>query len=279
MKLYSLETGNFKSDGGAMFGVVPKVLWSKLIAPDQNNLIPMRSRSLLIDTGERRILIDTGLSTLPGEKYTKINNITFPQGTLLDNLKKLGYEPDNITDIIYTHLHHDHCGNFTSLEKNHIKINFPYAKIWLSKAHYNTVKNPNFREKPAFIPEFIEPILSSKNLNLIEQDTEIYPNIFIEIHNGHTKGLLVVKIKLQDRWLVFGTDFFPTSSHIYEPYIMSYDICAEQTMKEKLAFFEWIKNKNVCIFFQHDAQWECGTIKLTEKGHKIDKLFNLSQWI
>lgn len=279
MKLIPLETGNFKSDGGAMFGVVPKILWSKLIEPDQNNLIPMKSRSLLIDTGKNKILIDNGISTLPGEKYTKINHITFEQGTLLENLKVHGYDPEEITDIIYTHLHHDHCGNFISNSENQIQINFPNARIWLSKQHFLTIKNPNIRERAAFIPEYINPILSSSKLNLITNDTELFHDIFVKIHNGHTQGLMTVYIKHNTRWIFFASDFFPTSHHIYEPYIMSYDMCAEKTLKEKHEFFRWAADKDVCVFLQHDFQYECATIKETEKGHKADKKFSLEQWL
>ena len=279
MKIIALETGNFKSDGGAMFGVVPKILWSKLIEPDRNNLIPMKSRSLLIDLGTNKILIDTGLSTLAGEKYTQINHITYEQGTLLENLEAQGYSPEDITDIIYTHLHHDHCGNFVSAKNNKLQKNFPKARIWLSKQHFLTVKNPNLRERAAFIPQYIEPILNSAMLNLIPNDTELFPNIFIKIHNGHTQGLITVHIKYNNKWIVFASDFIPTAHHIYEPYIMSYDMCAEKTLKEKAEFFKWIADKEVCIFLQHDFYNECVTIKQTEKGHKADKKFSLEQWL
>ncbi len=279
MKIIALETGNFKSDGGAMFGVVPKILWSKLIEPDNNNLIPMKSRSLLIDLGENKILIDTGLSTLPGEKYSQINHISFEQGTLLDNLKANGYKPEEITDIIYTHLHHDHCGNIVSMKNNRLVTNFSNARIWISKPHFLTVKNPNLRERVAFIPEYIQPIFNSPKLNLIDSDKELFPNIFVKIHNGHTQGLMSVYIKYKTKWIVFASDFIPTAHHIYEPYIMSYDMCAEQTLKEKAEFFKWAADKDVCVFLQHDFYSECATIKETEKGHKPDKTFSLAQWL
>ncbi len=280
MKIFALEAGNFKSDGGTVFGVVPKILWQRLVTPDPDNFVPMKSRSLLIDTGDRKILIDTGLSNIPGEKYVSINRINFNNGTLLENLEKLGYGPEQITDIIHTHLHHDHCGNTAYIDDSgNVELIFPNADIWVGKTHWQNVKNPNIREKAAFLPVYINAIEQSGKLKLIESDGHLFPGIEVQTLNGHTQGMLTVKINVNGKYLFFASDFIPTAHHIYEPYIMSYDICAQKTLEEKQKFFEWAENNQVCVFLQHDPDTECATIIKTEKGHKAGEKFPLSQWL
>ncbi len=279
MKIFSINTGYFKADGGTVFGVVPKTIWAQKVEPDNNNMIPMAAKSLLIDTGEKLILIDTGLGDKQGEKYRKIHNITFPNGKLKDIIKTYGYNAEDITDIIHTHLHHDHCGQTTSIENNNLKLTFPNANIWISKPHWDTVTNPNPRERAAFFPENYMLAADKGKLILVENPTELFPGIFVDFHYGHTNGLMTVKIKYNNKWIIFASDFIPTSHHIYEPYIMSYDMCAAKTLEEKEKFYKWLEGKEACIFLQHDPQWDCATVYKDKKGHKVDSKFQLEQWL
>ncbi len=277
MKLKTINAGYVKVDGGAFFGVVPKVLWQKLLPADENNLVPNILRLLLIDDGQHVILVDTGLGNKLSDRIRKSYN---PYGNhdLAAVLKEQGYSPEDITDVILTHLHADHSGGAVTVdgEGNYIPA-FPNAKYWVSRTQWENAHNPNLREKAAFLPENYDPIFEQGRLHFVEEDTELYPGIFLRHFYGHTRGLLAVLINHNGRWFVYASDFLPTAYHVYEPYIMSYDICAERTLEEKAQFFEWLKDKDHCLIFNHDPVNECGVVYLDKKGHKVKDLSTLKE--
>lgn len=279
MKLYSIETGNFKLDGGAMFGVVPKVLWQKVYPADENNQCDWSMRCLLIDDGERVILIDSGVGDKQSEKFLK-NFGLFGDDTLIGSLSKKGYKPEDITDVVHTHLHFDHCGGTIKYDENQNLVpTFPNANLWVGKAHWKNATNPNKRERASFLKENIIPIQESGKLKFIEDEGELFPNFHIRIYNGHTIGQVIPLINVNGKWLVFGADLFPSSVHIYEPYIMGYDMCARETLADKERFFAEAHKNNYTIFYEHDIFNECGTLVKTDRGTKSKETFSLSEFI
>ena len=279
MNIYSLETGNFKLDGGAMFGVVPKVLWNKIYPADENNQCSWAMRSLLVIIGEQKILIDTGVGDKQGEKFLK-NFGLFGDDSLIASLKKVGFSPEDITDVVHTHLHFDHCGGTIKYNENKKLVpSFPNAKLWVGKKHWENAVNPNPRERASFLKENILPMKESGKLNFIEEEGELFPGFFVKFFEGHTAGQVVPHIKYNQKWLVYGGDLFPSFAHIYEPYIMGYDMCARETLADKQRFFADAIKNDYTIFFEHDFYNECATIYKTERGHKVKDLFPLKDFI
>lgn len=279
MKIHSLETGNFKLDGGAMFGVVPKVLWNKIYPADENNRCSYAMRVLFVEIGEHKILIDSGVGNKQDEKfYTNFG--LFGNETLLGSLNKIGYKPEDITDIVQTHLHFDHCGGTIKYDENKKLVpTFPNAKIWVSQKQWNEATNPNKRERASFLKENILPMQESGKLNLLESECELFPNFFVKFFHGHTFGQIVSYINYEGRWLIHAGDLFPVAALVYEPYIMAYDMNARQTLEDKELFFADAFEKNYTLFFEHDIYNECGTLSKTEKGTKVDKTFSLQEFL
>lgn len=278
MKLYSIETGNFKLDGGAMFGVVPKVLWSKVYPADENNLSNWAMRSLLVDTGKNVVLIDTGMGDKDDEKFTRhyFLNGNF---SLISSLKKVGYKPEDITDVIHTHLHFDHCGGTIKFDENkNLVPAFQNAKLWVGKNHWDLAINPNKREKASFLKNNILPMKESGKLKLIENEGEIIPGISVDIFNGHTRGQIIPTININGKYITYCGDLIPSAAHIPMPYIAGYDMWAEETLRDKERFFKSSIEKNAVLFFEHDIFTECASLKLTEKGVLADKTFKLSEY-
>ncbi len=278
MKLYAIETGTFKLDGGAMFGVVPKVLWNKIYPADENNLCTWSMRALLIDDGKRRILIDTGMGDKQSDKFFGLYHYT-DKGKMLKSLEEYGYKPEDITDVVHTHLHFDHCGGTIKYDdKGNLVPTFPNATIWVSREHWKTATEPNPRERASFFKENILPMQQSGKLRFIETEGLLFENFEVLIFNGHTRGQVIPVINVNGHFLVYGGDLFPSSAHIYEPYIMSYDMCAERTLDDKARFFKKALENNYTIFFEHDYYNQCATIYKTEKGHKVKETFNLEDF-
>ncbi len=279
MKIISIPTENFKLDGGAMFGVVPKVLWQKVYPADENNLCNWAMRCLLIDDGERRILIDSGIGYKQDQKFLKHYYLN-GDDTLLKSLAKNGYAPEDITDVVHTHLHFDHCGGTIKYDKNNQLVpTFPNANLWVGKSHWETATNPNRREKASFLKENILPIQESGKLKLIEKEGELFPNFYIKFFNGHTDGQVVPHINYNGKWLVYGADVFPAAAHIPAPYIMSYDMCAIKTLEERNGFYKEAIEKNYTVFFEHDYYNECCSLKETPRGVVADKTFSLKEFL
>tara|TARA_R110001583_G_scaffold25217_1_gene91374 strand:+ start:2731 stop:3573 length:843 start_codon:yes stop_codon:yes gene_type:complete len=276
MQIYSIETGNLKCDGGAMFGVVPKFMWSNKYPADENNLCDCALRSMLIVDGDRRILIDNGvgdkLSESEASHYNYIANTT-----LKGSLNKLGYDFEDITDVIFTHLHFDHCGGSTRYKNGtkELELSFPNATHWVSKKQWENYLNPNIREGDSYFPENIMPVFESGKLKFVEENMEIFPNIEVRMFNGHTAGLMAVLVRGKNNTIVFAADFIPTMANVNLKWVAAYDLFPTTVLEEKAVFLKEAVEKDYILFFQHDIQIECCSLKQTERGIKPDKNFSL----
>jgi len=283
MKIYPIETGNFKLDGGAMFGVVPKVIWQKTNPADSNNLIDMALRCMLIEDGKRLILIDNGTGNKQSDKFFSYY-FPFGDATLDNSLAKIGFHRDNITDVFLTHLHFDHCGGSIQWNKDQTGYEpaFKNAKYWSNKNHWKWATEPNPREKASFLKENINPIESSGQLNhLVIPENKFLENsdlgFDILFADGHTEKQMIPHIQYQDKTLVFMADLLPTVGHIPLPYVMSYDARPLVTMDEKARFLNKAADKNYYLFLEHDAINEICTVKHTEKGVRLDQTFKFNE--
>lgn len=277
MKLFPIHISNFKIDGGAMFGVVPKAIWSRKYPADENNLCTWSLRSLLIDTGERVILIDNGHGDKQDDKFFNHVHLHNNEG-LIPVLAKYGYKPEDITDMVHTHLHADHCGGGVkhNADKTGFELVFPNANYWVSKQQWEWAQNPNMQEKASFLTENIQPIEESGKLKLIDANTELYPGVELRLYSGHTKGQLIPFIHYNDKTIVFTADLIPSTAHIPVVYNMAYNIDPMLTLEEKSSFLKEAAEKNYVLFFQHDAYTECCTVTETPKGIRENKKFRLA---
>jgi len=283
MRIYPIQTGNFKLDGGAMFGVVPKVLWQKTNPADTNNLIEMCMRSLLIEDGNRLTLIDTGLGNKQSDKFFGHYHL-FGNATLEKSLSNLGFHKDDITDVFLTHLHFDHCGGSIQFNKDKTGYEsaFKNAKFWSNINHWQWAIEPNPREKASFLKENINPIKDSGQLEFINLSNESYIknselNFDILCVDGHTEKQMIPHIKYKGQTLVFMADLLPTVGHIPLPYVMGYDTRPLLTLDEKHAFLKTAVDNNFMLFLEHDAHNEICTVKQTEKGVRLDKTFTFNE--
>ena len=283
MKIHPILTGNFKLDGGAMFGVVPKVLWQRTNPADSNNLISMSMRCMLIEDGNRLILIDTGIGNKQSDKFFGYYYL-FGDFTLDKSLKKLGFNRDDITDVFLTHLHFDHCGGSIQWNKDRTGYEpaFKNAKFWTNKSHWQWATEPNPREKASFLKENINPIESSGQLNYVAlgdtnyiKNSELGFDIFLA--DGHTEKQMLPHIKYKDKTIVFMADLLPTVGHIPLPYVMGYDTRPLLTMNEKKLFLDKAANEEFLLFLEHDSHNELCTVKHTEKGVRLDQTFKFNE--
>ncbi len=279
MRVYPIETGNFKLDGGAMFGVVPKVMWQKTNPADVNNLIDMSLRCMLIEDGDRLILIDNGTGQKQSEKFFGYY-YPFGDADLDSSLKKNGFHRDDITDVFLTHLHFDHCGGSIQWNKDKTGYEpaFKNAKFWSNKNHWAWATEPNPREKASFLKENINPIESNGQLNFVDlpQDEMLKDGPLgfdILFADGHTEKQMIPHLNYQDKTLVFMADLLPTVGHIPLPFVMSYDVRPLITMDEKQRFLNKAANEGYYLFLEHDAKNEICTVKHTEKGVRLDQTF------
>ena len=278
MELYSIPTGNFKLDGGAMFGVVPKSMWNKVYPSDDNNLIPLAMRCLLVVDGDRKILIDNGIGDKQVEKFFGHYHL-YGEDSLEKSLIKVGLKPEDITDIFLTHLHFDHVGGSIKRKSNgnEYEPTFPNAIYRISRPQWEWAINANLREKASFLKENILPIAESGRLQLFDGPTELFPGFRVRIYNGHTMGQAIPFIDYKGTKVVFMADTIPTSAHIPLPYIMSYDIQPLVSLREKEAFLNEAVDEGFVLFFEHDVFSECCTLKRTEKGIRIKSTARLDE--
>jgi glyoxylase-like metal-dependent hydrolase (beta-lactamase superfamily II) len=279
MKIHVLNTGYFKLDGGAMFGVVPKSLWSRTNPADENNMCSWALRSLLIEDGKKLILIDTGMGDKQSDKFFS-HYYLHGNDSLDKSLNKLGFNRDDITDVFLTHLHFDHCGGAVEWnnQKNGYRPAFKNATYWSTKDHWNWAVNPNDREKASFLKENILPIQESGQLKFVEKtgdySKEIFNNFDVLFVDGHTESMMIPHIHYKNKTLVFMADLLPSVGHIPLPYVMGYDTRPLTTLKEKGIFLNKAMNEKYVLFLEHDAMNECCTLKETEKGIRLDEHFD-----
>jgi glyoxylase-like metal-dependent hydrolase (beta-lactamase superfamily II) len=267
MKLHVIDTGFFKLDGGAMFGVVPKSLWSRYQQPDENNLCTWAMRCLLIEKDDKRILIDTGMGNKQNEKFFSHYH---PHGntSLLGSLKAKGFSPEDITDVVLTHLHFDHCGGAVSKDADgNLYTTFPNATYWSDKEHWNWAINPNAREKASFLKENILPIQEAGQLEFVNEYTKIIPELSFALANGHTEGMLIPHIQFGEETIVFMADLLPSPTHIPLAWVMGYDVRPLVTVREKETFLQEAVEKNYLLFYEHDAQTEASRVVATDRGN------------
>ena len=278
MQLYTIDTGYFKLDGGAMFGVVPKVLWSRTNPADENNLCPWAMRSLLIEDGDRLILIDNGIGDKQDDKFLK-HYYLHGDVNLHSSLSKHGFSADDVTDIFLTHLHFDHCGGSVkwNKDKTGFEMAFKNAKYWTNKKHWKWATEPNNREKASFLKDNIIPIEESGHLNFVENEKNIFNNFDALFVNGHTESQMIPHITYKDKTIVFAADLLPSSGHIPLPYVMGYDTKPLITLNEKEKFLNQAAENEYIIFLQHDNYNECCTVQKTEKGVRLKDTFLLSE--
>lgn len=278
MKVHSIDTGFFKLDGGAMFGVVPKSMWQKLNPPDENNMCTWAMRCLLVEVGNRLILIDNGMGNKQDEKFLG-HYYLHGNDTLIGSLKKLGFTPNDITDMFLTHLHFDHCGGGVvwNPDRTGFNMQFPNAKYWSNKEHWKWATEPNAREKASFLKENILPMQESGHLHFLEEEELGVDGFsYLKMH-GHTDAMMLPKIKYKEHTLVYCADLLPSVAHLPIPYVMGYDTRPLLTLDEKTKFLEEAFIKNYILVFEHDPIHECCTLQKTEKGIRADKTFKLNE--
>jgi glyoxylase-like metal-dependent hydrolase (beta-lactamase superfamily II) len=277
MKLHTIDTGYFKLDGGAMFGVVPKTIWQKLNPPDANNLCTWSMRCLLIEDGKQLILIDCGLGDKQDAKFFSYYE---PHGdaSLEKSINKLGYSFDDITDVLLSHLHFDHCGGAIKRKGDKLVPTFKNAIYWSNEKHWEWAIKPNAREKASFLKENILPIQESGQLKFAaEGSTVINPNITMRTVSGHTESMFTPVINTGDKSIVYCADLFPSMAHIPLPYVMAYDTRPLLTLDEKKKLLEEAIANNYFLFFEHDRTVELCSLKQTEKGVREDAVLKLSE--
>jgi glyoxylase-like metal-dependent hydrolase (beta-lactamase superfamily II) len=287
MKLYTIDTGFFKLDGGAMFGVVPKTIWNKINPADENNLCSWALRCLLIEDRNRLILVDNGNGDKQDAKFFS-HYYLHGDDTLEKSLAKHGFHRDDITDVFLTHLHFDHCGGSIVLEGDKLVPAFKNATYWSNKEHWNWAVHPNDREKASFLKENILPIEESGRLKFIDVaefnqnklgETSFSENISVRFVSGHTQEMMLPQIKYKDKTIVFMADLLPSAGHIPLPYVMAYDMFPLTTLQEKKSFLTEAVENDYFLFFEHDPKIECCDLQMTEKGIRPKNFFKLEEII
>ena len=284
MNIYSIETGLFKLDGGAMFGVVPKSIWNKLNPADENNLCAWTMRCLLIEDDNRLILVDNGIGNKQSEKFFSYYYL-HGDNSLEKSLAVHGFSKNDITDVFLTHLHFDHCGGSIVRDGEQLIPAFKNATYWSNQEHWNWAVYPNEREKASFLKENILPIQESGQLKFIDivnaeedklSETSFTENINIRFVSGHTEKMMLPQIKYKDKTIVFMADLLPSTGHIPLPYVMAYDMFPLTSMHEKKSFLREAVDNDYVLFFEHDPFNECCTLKQTERGVRQNECFQLS---
>ncbi|MCT8339318.1 MBL fold metallo-hydrolase [Flavobacteriaceae bacterium TK19130] len=283
MTLYPIESGNFKLDGGAMFGVVPKSLWSRTNPADEYNMIDMAARCLLIEEGDRLILIDTGMGNKQSEKFFGYY-YRWGDYDLESSLKKKGFHPDDITDVFMTHLHFDHCGGSVQWNKDRTgyETTFKNAAYWSNKDHWQWATEPNRREKASFLKENILPMEESGQLKFVDTPKDDFlktnPLDFgILFVDGHTDKQMIPHLDYQGKKLVFMADLLPTAGHLPLPFVMGYDTRPLLTLPEKEKFLNTAADEGYYLFLEHDAHNHIITVKHTDKGVRLDEVFTFDE--
>lgn len=279
MKLYSIDAGHFLCDGGAVFGVVPKALWSKRYPADENNMLTASMRLLLVETEDRLILVDAGAGDRFDPKYSRNNGLQFDSDAI-KGVKGAGFEPEDITDIIFTHLHWDHmCGAVINGIDDSLTLAFKNAKHWVTKDQWNNARNPNVREGASYFQKDLDTIEESGKLNLIEEEIELYRGVTLRIFNGHTNGHIVPIFDYNGTGVVYAGDFVPVAASVRIAWVAAYDLLPVVSMTEKEQFLKEIYDKNMVLFFEHDTETEMASLEWGSKGPMVNEYFSLEQFV
>ena len=278
MKLHTIDTGFFKLDGGAMFGVVPKMLWSKTNPADANNLCTWAMRCLLIEDGKRLILIDTGIGNKQDEKFFS-HYYLHGDATMDKSLAALGFHRDDITDVFLTHLHFDHVGGAVARDGEKLVPAFKNATYWSNAQHWDWAINPNDRERASFLKENILPINESGQLKFVSAENGINfcEGVDVRFVYGHTDAMMLPLVSYKGKKILYMADLLPSTGHIPLPYVMAYDMFPLKTLAEKKVFLTEAAEKEYVLYFEHDPVNECCTLQQTEKGIRLKDVFRLSE--
>lgn len=281
IRIRELNLGTLKLDGGAMFGVVPKSMWQTNYPADEDNLTTLAMRSLLLVDGDRVILIDTGAGDKQAEKFKKIYHLDTEAHTLLQAINEKGFMSEQITDVILTHLHFDHCGGATYFDREVEKFLpvFEKATYHIGKSQWENATNPNPLERASFMPDNFLPLMEAGLLNLIEEETKISDNITVRLVHGHTPGQLLPFITYREKTLVYMADLIPIMSHIPLPWICAYDVQPLLSVREKEAFLKEALVKHYTLFSEHDLYHTCCQLEQTEKGIRAAAFFSLDSFL
>ena len=277
MKLYTIDTGFFKLDGGAMFGVVPKSIWNKLNPADEHNMCTWAMRCLLVEDGNRLVLIDNGIGDKQDKKFLSYYYL-HGDDTLIKSLARHGFSPTDVTDVFLTHLHFDHCGGSVKWndDRSGYELTFPNATYWSNEKHWNAAVNPNAREKASFLRENILPIQESGHLKFVDDGEELFLGFKSFFVYGHTEAMMLPQISFNGMTLVYMADLIPSVGHLPVPYVMAYDMQPLITLQEKKSFLERAVKENYILFFEHDRLNECCTLKMTERGVREGDIMKVS---
>ena len=273
--LYSIETSEFSLDGGAMFGIIPKTLWKEKLSPDRLNRVDMVTRSLLMVTDNRKVLIDTGNGSKWAKKYLDMYNIDFSKYNILSSLKKSGFETDDITDVICTHLHFDHIGGNTFYQNDIIEPTFPNATYWISKDNWALANQPSVKDQGSFISKDWEVLEKNNMIKLV--DEQFLDGVDIFFTYGHTNGLMHPIISDSNKKLFYGADIFPTHAHLPVPWVMAYDLHPAKTMSEKSKLLKKMYEEEWILFFEHDPFYQACTIDMKGKYYCIKNIVKISE--
>lgn len=277
MKLHVIDTGFFKLDGGAMFGVVPKTIWQRTNPADENNLCDWAMRCLLVEYDDQLILIDNGLGDKQDAKFFS-HYYLHGEASLVSSIHRAGFSENDITDMFLTHLHFDHCGGGVKRDGESLVLTFPNARYWSNADHWEWATKPNPRERASFLKENILPIKESGQLEFINPNKESpFPDFNIYFVSGHTDKMMIPMIRYKGRILCYMADLLPSVGHIPLPYVMGYDTRPLLTLEEKERFLNEAADNHYVLFFEHDPINECCTVKHTDKGVRVDTVFKLSE--
>lgn len=276
MQLHSVHAGTLKLDGGAMFGVVPKTMWSKVLQPDEQNRITWAMRCLLVEEGNRLLLIDTGMGDKQDAKFRSHFEPTGPD--VLERLALMGIAPEDITDVLLTHLHFDHAGGAVIRKGDQLVPAFPKATYWSHADHWQWALQPSPKDKGSFLTENFLPLEKSGQLRFAQAGDSILPGLWVETAFGHTEAMLIPHITYKDRTLVYLADLQPSVAHFPLPWVMAYDIRPLLTMEERAKFLNKAVDSDYVFFFEHDAQNECCTLSRSDRGVQAAELFSLNNW-
>jgi len=274
--IHSIQAGLFKLDGGAMFGVVPKILWNRTNPSDESNRIEMCTRVMLLDNGKRKILVDTGIGYKMSKKLNEIYAVDYSAYTLEGELAKLGIKPEDITDVILTHLHFDHAGGATKHDENRKPVStFQNAKYYVQEKHLDWALNPSDRDRASFFPDTFEPLLGEKRLYTVNDEFRFDEFITLLPLNGHTRFMQMVKVSDDKNGIYYLADLVPMASHVPLPYIMGYDLFPLITLEEKRKYLNEICEKNYTVFFEHDPYVEAGKVGFESNTFFVKEKFSI----